>query len=317
MDTQVPKPFGPQGILYGDKVINVANGKRRNVYPEPDGEAYLANGDLGIIVGQYKTKKMRGHAEAAWKRSSRASWATSTSSFPANSEMKARNPLELAYALTVHKTQGSEFGMTILVVPSPCRLLSRELLYTALTRHRDRLIFLHQGPIADYRRFAGEEYSEIAGRMTNLFTDPLPREVTIGSERRFLEDRLIHRTERGELVRSKSEVIIADKLHSRGIDYVYEQPFSLADGRMRYPDFTIADPIKGVTYYWEHQGMLGDTSYRARWARKRTDYLNTGMVPASEENNDADAVLIETSETIGGGLDSREIARIIDEVLIA
>jgi hypothetical protein len=30
------------------------------VYPNPDGEAYIANGDLGIVVGQYKTKKFRG-----------------------------------------------------------------------------------------------------------------------------------------------------------------------------------------------------------------------------------------------------------------
>ena len=32
-------------------------------------------------------------------------------------------PLELAYALTIHKTQGSEFGTTFLVIPNPCRVL--------------------------------------------------------------------------------------------------------------------------------------------------------------------------------------------------
>lgn len=136
------------------------------------------------------------------------------------------NPLELAYALTVHKTQGSEFGVTFIVLPSPCWLLSRELLYTGLTRHRDRLIVLHQGPFSDFRRFASEEYSEIARRMTNLFVDPLPREVLVGTTTTFLEENLIHRTERGDLVRSKSELVIADKLHARGIDYAYEQPLA-------------------------------------------------------------------------------------------
>ncbi len=29
-------------------------------------------------------------------------------------------PLELAYAITVHKAQGSEFGFVILVIPNPC-----------------------------------------------------------------------------------------------------------------------------------------------------------------------------------------------------
>jgi hypothetical protein len=51
--------------------------------------------------------------------------------------------LELAYALTVHKSQGTEFGTVILVLPNPCRLLSRELLYTALTRQKDRIVILH------------------------------------------------------------------------------------------------------------------------------------------------------------------------------
>lgn len=48
---------------------------------------------------------------------------------------------ETVYALTVHKSQGSEFGTVLLVLPdrdSP--VLTRELLYTAVTRARRRLI---------------------------------------------------------------------------------------------------------------------------------------------------------------------------------
>ena len=36
---------------------------------------------------------------------------------------------------------------------------------------------------------------------------------------RFFEEYLIHRTARGEMVRSKSEVIIADHLANKGIEY--------------------------------------------------------------------------------------------------
>ena len=129
-------------------------------------------------------------------------------------------------------------------------------MYTALTRHKDRLIILHEGPLTEYRRYASDEHSEIARRMTNLLADPLPREVTVSAQLRFLEEGLIHRTERGDLVRSKSELVIADKLHARGIDYGYEQPLMLSNGRTRYPDFTIADHARGVTFYWEHLGML-------------------------------------------------------------
>ena len=54
-------------------------------------------------------------------------------------------PLELAYALTVHKAQGSEFGVVFIVLPKRSRLLSRELLYTALTRSRQHLVLLDRG----------------------------------------------------------------------------------------------------------------------------------------------------------------------------
>ena len=43
-------------------------------------------------------------------------------------------PVMLGWAQTIHKAQGSEFAQTFVVLPSPCRLLSRELLYTGITR---------------------------------------------------------------------------------------------------------------------------------------------------------------------------------------
>ena len=83
---------------------------------------------------------------------------------------------------------------TFVVLPNPCWLLSRELLYTGLTRHQERLVILHQGLVAEFRRFAHETFSEVARRITNLFADPFPREVVVGTQRRFLEDGL-----RGEM----------------------------------------------------------------------------------------------------------------------
>ncbi|MDY0226220.1 MAG: exodeoxyribonuclease V subunit alpha [Desulfomicrobium apsheronum] len=50
---------------------------------------------------------------------------------------------ETCYAMTVHKSQGSEFGHTVLVLPEePCQVLGRELLYTALTRAKKRFTLL-------------------------------------------------------------------------------------------------------------------------------------------------------------------------------
>jgi exodeoxyribonuclease V alpha subunit len=47
---------------------------------------------------------------------------------------------ETAYALTVHKSQGSEFDEVLIVLPDkPSPLLTRELLYTAITRARSKV----------------------------------------------------------------------------------------------------------------------------------------------------------------------------------
>ena len=51
---------------------------------------------------------------------------------------------------------------------------------------------------------------------------------------------------------------------------------------MRYPDFTISDHARGVTFYWEHCGMLDEPAYQARWERKRAEYLAAGIKPWQE-----------------------------------
>ena len=56
--TKIPKPAGPQALLWGDKVINTQNNGGRSTYPPQDG-AYVANGDIGVIIGGYKTKTMK------------------------------------------------------------------------------------------------------------------------------------------------------------------------------------------------------------------------------------------------------------------
>lgn len=54
--------------------------------------------------------------------------------------------VETVFAMTVHKSQGSEYRETCLVLPeTPSRLLTRELLYTAVTRAREHLILVGKG----------------------------------------------------------------------------------------------------------------------------------------------------------------------------
>ncbi|QPC88565.1 AAA family ATPase [Mesorhizobium sp. NBSH29] len=309
---KIPKPAGPQGLLWGDKVINVRNNGRRRTYPEQQ-NTYVANGDIGIIVGGFKTKKMkRRPRNLEVEFSSQRGVKFTYPHWEFNGD-DGSPELELAYALTVHKTQGSQFGHTFLVVPKHCRPLTRELLYTALTRHRDQLVILHEDEIGNLRHYAEPAASEIARRMTDLFENPVPIEVMTGTGPRFLDQQLLHRTSRNELVRSKAELAIAEKLHAMGVPYVYEQPLTLG-GKMRWPDFTIEDDASGIIYYWEHLGMLSDPAYAQRWTAKRSAYLAEGVEPMDSANG-AERVLIETTEAEGAGLDMLEIERLAKIVL--
>lgn len=308
----ITNPAGPEGIIYGDKVINIANSSRRKVYPDKN-EHYVANGDIGIVTGHRRTKfKDWKPVEVEVELASQPGFAYKYLPWEFDGQ-ESTPPLELAYALTIHKTQGSEFGKTFLVIPNPCRLLSREMLYTALTRHKGKVVILHQGDFKELQRYSHEQSSEVAKRLTNLFRSSQPVEVRARNQSVFLDSNLIYRTERGELVRSKSEWIIADKLHTAGIDYQYEQPLQLA-GYERFPDFTIVDDDSGNTWYWEHNGMLSNEEYRQRWQRKLDAYRQQDILPLSEGGGENGTLLI-TEEKEGSGLDADEIYKNIDAIL--
>jgi len=310
-----PKPMGPEEIVYGDKVINLENTdpslpwyRHRKVYPAKD-NPYIANGEIGMAIGFFWKK---GLPDLRWKLEVEfSSQPRFKYNFTDRDFSEEGNPaLELAYALTVHKSQGSEFGTVFLVLPNPCRLLSRELLYTALTRQKDRIVILHQGPRADLRKYSSDNQSETARRLTNLFALPSP----IAIDGRIFEENLIHRTSREEMVRSKSEVIIANELAHRKVVYSYEQPLTI-DGVTKYPDFTIEDAESGRNFYWEHCGMLHVPSYRRRWEDKLAWYKAKGILP-HEQGGGPNGTLIVTRDEANGSIDSTKINQVLKAVLL-
>lgn len=311
---KIPRPMGPEEIVYGDKVICVRNHVRRKVWPEDDAANYIANGEVGLVVGQFKTSKMK-NAPSVLKVEFSSQPSFMYSFFAKEFGEESSSILELAYALTVHKAQGSEFGTVVLVLPNPCRMLSRELLYTALTRQRDRVVVLHQGDRAALKNFATDQFSESARRLTNLLAAPMP----VMWQDRMFDERLIHLTARGEFVRSKSEVIIANHLHRPPdgippIDYLYEKPLVLGD-QVRYPDFTIEDEESGLVFYWEHCGMLHVPEYERRWNEKLKLYRENGILPHEEGGGEAGTLII-TRDSERGAISSPEIERIITDVIV-
>jgi exodeoxyribonuclease V alpha subunit len=93
---------------------------------ENDYELGLYNGDTGVIVQSGEDR-----ARAAFERRGETIEYAPT----------RLGAVETAFAMTIHKSQGSQFDTAAVLLPEPTsRILTRELLYTAVTRARKRLI---------------------------------------------------------------------------------------------------------------------------------------------------------------------------------
>ena len=191
-----------------------------------------------------------------------------------------------------------------MIVPDPCFLLSPELLYTALTRQQDKVILLKQGDPAMLREFASPARSETARRLTCLFRPADPFAIGDGP---VLDGKHVHRTARGDdLVRSKSEVIVADALHELKVPYRYEAPLAFPGELPRHPDFTISRPGKPPVY-WEHLGRLDLAGYRADWEARKAWYASHDIVPW-EDGGGARGVLVCSDENVSAaGIDSNAV----------
>ena len=185
-------------------------------------------------------------------------------------EQKVQENLELAYAISVHKSQGSEFDYVYIVIPKrDSHLLSMELLYTAITRAQKKVTILLQGDIGTLSALGHIEKSAVRRINSSVFAfNPLPEELLYIQNWYADEKKLATLSE--YFVRSKSEVIIANMLVSEEVPFSYEKPLYAPDGTMFLPDFTVK--FRGELYYWEHVGRLDHPDYRAHWEIKEKWY---------------------------------------------
>ena len=118
-------------------------------------------------------------------------------------------------------------------------------------------------------------------------------------------------TIKGERVRSKSEVLIANELFRNGIPYHYELPIHLRSRDRTitiYPDFTALNKRTGRKYLLEHLGKMDDPEYNEITMLK----LNT-----FEKNNillGRDLILLHETKKIP--LDTRVITSYINTYLL-
>jgi len=105
--------YGP-----GDKVMHIVNDRERDLY----------NGDLGVV-----TRVDHGEGELT------ARFGSTESTF----DFGELDALQLAYAMTIHKSQGSEYPVVVLPLTMQAyTMLGRELIYTAITRAKKLLVIV-------------------------------------------------------------------------------------------------------------------------------------------------------------------------------
>lgn len=159
-------PFGLEGlntcieqVLKAKKLINKLPGAvgvwyagRPVMVSRNDSSLGLYNGDIGIAL-----LTNNGEMRVYFQLSDGSVKAVQPSRLPT---------CETAYAMTVHKSQGSEFDHTVLALPdSFSPLLSRELVYTAITRARVKLtLFANENILLSAIRAPTKRRSGLANR---------------------------------------------------------------------------------------------------------------------------------------------------------
>lgn len=137
--------FNDQYFRQNDKVLHLVNDAENNVF----------NGDIGYITDLLPAKYTDSKQDEI------------TIQFDGNEVVYPRNEwgkITLAYAMSIHKSQGSEFQVVILPITRQSgRMLQRNLVYTAITRSKSKLILL--GEVAAFDKAV---HTEGAVRQTCL-----------------------------------------------------------------------------------------------------------------------------------------------------
>lgn len=116
------------------------------------------------------------------------------------------------------------------------------------------------------------------------------------------------KTEKGEMVRSKTEKMIADKLFLRKIPYKYEAGILANNQKMIFPDFTLLNVRTRKEYFLEHFGMMDNPEYCKKAISRIEEYAQNNIYLGEK--------LLVTFESSLKGVNMSQIDFYIDKYLL-
>jgi hypothetical protein len=161
-----------------------------------------------------------------------------------------------------------------------------------------------------------EEIYESLNEHRQIFVDPiwLPDEKFVENWESvryqamgFKETSPEYYTDKGERVRSKSEILIANALKKHNITYRYEYALGLKGDITLHPDFTVLNVRKRQELYWEHFGMMDDPQYVESAMKKIETYEKNGIFPGE--------TLIMTFESKGNPINQSTVKLLIEKYM--
>ncbi|MGT2765012.1 SF1B family DNA helicase RecD2 [Streptococcus intermedius] len=156
----------------GDRVIHLVNDAESNVF----------NGDLGYITDLLPAKYADSKQDEL------------TINFDGNEIVYQRSEwykIRLAYAMSIHKSQGSEFPVVILPITSSShRMLQRNLIYTAITRAKNKLVLLGEKSAFAFavKNTGTTRKTYLLQRFANLPTDEKIMHTSVDDLKTSVED---------------------------------------------------------------------------------------------------------------------------------
>lgn len=145
---------------------------------------------------------------------------------------------------------------------------------------------------ADPQNYSRQELQEVFETFYSCFEKYTPKQylpdrvliqkwLSAHVERDYRTEGLRFRTARGDMVRSKFELMIADVLYALNIPYQYEVPAKF-NNRQYLPDFSLLDIVQGRIIYLEAFGMMDNRDYTMNCLNKLKNYEAAGIYPGEK-----------------------------------